>query len=162
MKINQHMYTFSQVCCNTPMQFISARIRRCYRKLFKMLLEEGTNTGGFQIDNEDIVSGNYVPTCSDRGRYTPKQCDKTGKRDIRIHTYLCKHCERYIILELHCFGHVMLGIWQGDSVVQWYRAGLLISRSRDRPCTRGMIHKIHPISPGCPSPNLALQCRIVS
>ena len=41
-------------------------------------------------------------------------------------------------------------------------AGLLVNRSSDQSCTRGMIHnRIHLISRSCPGPCLALQCRIV-
>ena len=48
-------------------------------------------------------------------------------------------------------------------VVQSYNAGLMISRSTDRSCTRGMIHNtILLISSCCPRRSIALQCRIVA
>ena len=50
----------------------------------------------------------------------------------------------------------------GASVAQWYRAGLLVNSSSDQSCTRDMIHnKFNLISPGCPRPSIALNCRIV-
>ena len=44
-----------------------------------------------------------------------------------------------------------------------WRAELLVNRSSDRSCTTGMMYnKIHIISPGCPRPDIALQCKIVA
>ena len=57
--------------------------------------------------------------------------------------------------------HMHASLLVGADMAQWSHAKR--SRSSDRSCTWGMIHtKIHLISPGCPDPGLALQCRMVS
>ena len=49
---------------------------------------------------------------------------------------------------------------EGAAVAQWQHIGLQVKRSSDRSCTWGMIrYKFHLISPGCPQPSIALQCR---
>ena len=78
------------------------------------------------------------------------------------HLQFAVRCKAWVLLHVQQTCNAIVPWTLGAS---WYSCSveLLVNRSSERSCTRGMIHnKFISLPPGCPRPSIALQCRIVA